>query len=186
MGKSILVVDNRKLRAQSLMGNLWVDYRNLHNVTCLDSMPEEDVVFRYDVICIHGSLIKSGQYDALLNKLVKERYVIIFTGDVSQIVFSNEGHLLKVPATAFYSPKLIPFCRHLDEDLIQVQLLTLVYGVEHWRLPLLFQLRQLLWQFPENERDYKKKMKIDELKSALEIADITTLDEQIANEIRAL
>lgn len=186
MGKNILVIDNRKLRAQGLMGNQWEDFRNLPNVTCLDSMPEEDVVFRYDVISIHGSLIKSGQYDALLNKLIKERYVIIFTGDVSQMVFSNEGHLLKVPATAFYSPKLIPFCRYLDKDLAQIQLLSLVYGETHWRLPILFQLRQLLWQYPENERDYKKRVKIEELKSASEVADITTLNEQIANELRAL
>ena len=92
-----------------------------------------------------------------------------------------------MPAVSFYSHKLIPFCNYLDglED-SQIQLLALIYGIEHCRLPMLLQLRQLLWQFPEGQRRYADRLKIESLKSPLGIADEDVLDEEIRKELLSL
>ena len=187
MGKRFLIIDNRGQRAQRLMKEQWEGFLSQSNVDIIDCVPEESMLFSYDVIGIHGSLIKTGQYDSLLSNLLTTKYVIVFTGDVSQIVLLNEGHLLKIPATVFYSPKLIPFCQYLDNiQESKVQLLTLLYGADHWRLPVLFQLRQLLWQWPEAERNFTKKQKIEELKNTLSISDYSSLDEEINIELQGL
>ncbi len=188
MGNRILIVDNRQLRAQRLMGDdQWAVLQALPNVHIAESVPDEEVILSFDVIAIHGSLISQNHLETLIARLVTEKYVIIFSGAVSQMVLSNEGRLLKVPAVSFYSQNLIPFCKYLENPTDQrVQLLVLVYGVSHWRLPILLQLRQLLWQFPEGARPYVQKRKIDELKKALSITDEGDLGDEITKELRSL
>lgn len=187
MGYRLLIIDNRQQRAQALMGDLWDDLQALLNVTIDDSFPEQQVIEEFDVIGIHGSLIKEKDKINLLNQLVAKKYVIVFSGAESQVVLLNNGHLLKMPAVSFYSHKLIPFCNYLDslED-PQIQLLALIYGIEHCRLPMLLQLRQLLWQFPESQRRYADRLKIDSLKSTLGIADEGVLGEEIRKELLSL
>lgn len=187
MGKRFLVIDNRKQRAQRLMLEQWERFLSQPNVDIINGIPEESIISSYDVIGIHGSLIKSGQFDAWLNHLLTQKFVIIFTGDVSQMVLMKDGHLLKIPATVFYSPRLIPFCHYLDNCSDNyIQLLTLIYGPDHWKLPVLFQLRQFVWQWPETERDYNRIKRIEELKNALSISDLSSLDEEISNEMQGL
>ena len=187
MGKSILIIDNRQLRAQRLMSDRWTDLKALKNVHLEESVPEEPYILSFDVIAIHGSLINENHLEALLGRLVKEKYVIIFSGAVSQMILSSEGRLLKVPAVSFYSQNLIPFCNYLDDPGDQqIQLLALVYGVDHCELPILLQLRQLLWQFPEGERPYNPKRRIDELKKALSMTDEGVLEDEIHKELLSL
>ena len=188
MGNRILIVDNRQLRAQRLMGDdQWAVLQALPNVQIEESVPAEEVILSFDVIAIHGSLIGQNHLETLLSRLVKEKYVILFSGAISQMVLSNEGRLLKVPAVSFYSQNLIPFCKDLENSAdLNVQLLALVYGVSHCRLPILLQLRQLLWQFPEGARPYVQKGKIDELKKALSISDEEGLGDEITKELRSL
>ena len=113
--------------------------------------------------------------------------MIVFSGAESQVVLLNNGHLLKMPAVSFYSHKLIPFCDYLDSiEEPQIQLLALIYGKEHCRLPMLIQLRQLLWQFPEGQRRYADRLKIDSLKSTLGITDVNVLGEEIKKELLSI
>ena len=187
MGYRFLIIDNRQERAKSLIGDQWDALLTLPNVTVLDGIPEQQVIEEFDVIGIHGSLIKEKDKNDLLNQLVTEKYVIVFSGAESQVVLLNKGHLLKMPAVSFYSNKLIPFCNYLDSiGDSQVQLLALIYSIEHCRLPMLLQLRQLLWQFPENHRRYAERQKIESLKSTLGITDVGVLDEEIRKELMSL
>lgn len=187
MGKSILIIDNRQLRAQRLMGDLWAGLKALQNVHLEESVPEESVISSFDVIAIPGSLISENHLEALLERLVKEKHVVIFSGAVSQMILSSEGRLLKVPAVSFYSQNLIPFCKYLDDSGDQqIQLLALVYGVDHYRLPIMLQLRQLLWQYPEGERKYREKTKIEELEKALSLTDERVLGDEITKELLSL
>ncbi len=188
MGNRILIVDNRQLRAQRLMGDeQWAVLEALPNVHIEESVPDEEVILSFDVIAIHGSLISQNHLEAFIARLATEKYVIIFSGAVSQMVLSNEGRLLKVPAVNFYSQNLIPFCKYLENPTDQrVQLLVLVYGVSHWRLPILLQLRQLLWRFPAGTRSYEPRMKIAELKKALSMTDEGGLDDEITKELHSL
>lgn len=187
MGYRFLIIDNRQQRAQSLMGGQWDNLTALPNVTMYDAIPEQQVIEGFDVIGIHGSLIKEKDKNDLLNQLVAKKFVIVFSGAESQVVLLNNGHLLKMPAVSFYSHKLIPFCNYLDslED-PQIQLLSLIYGIEHCRLPMLLQLRQLLWQFPEGQPRYTDRLKIESLKSTLGITDVSVLGEEIRNELLSL
>ena len=187
MGNRILIIDNRQQRAQRLMDDQWDRLQALPNVHIEESVPEEQVILSFDAIAIHGSLIGQNHLQALLVRLVKERFVILFSGDFSQVVLSKEGRLLKVPAVSFYSQNLIPFCEYLENTADQnVQLLALVYGVSHCRLPILLQLRQLLWRFPAGTRLYEQKMKIDELKKALSMTNEGDLGDEITKELRSL
>ena len=187
MGYSILIIDNRQQRAQSLMGDQWDILKDLPNVTIIDTIPELEIIDEFDVIGIHGSLIKEKDKNDLLNQLVAKKYVIVFSGAESQVVLLNNGHLLKMPAVSFYSHKLIPFCDYLDSiEEPQIQLLALIYGKEHCRLPMLIQLRQLLWQFPEGQRRYADRLKIDSLKSTLGITDVNVLGEEIKKELLSI
>lgn len=127
MGYRFLIIDNRQQRAQSLVGDQWDDLLTLPNVTMCDGFPEQQVIEEFDVIGIHGSLIKEKDKNDLLNQLVAKKYVIVFSGAESQVVLLNNGHLLKMPAVSFYSHKLIPFCNYLDSlDDPQIQLLALI------------------------------------------------------------
>ena len=187
MGYSILIIDNRQQRAQSLIGDQWDVLKDLPNVTILDTIPDQEKIEEFDVIGIHGSLIKEKDKNDLLNQLVSKKYVIVFSGAESQVVLLSNGHLLKMPAVSFYSHKLIPFCDYLYsiED-SQIQLLALIYGKEHCRLPMLLQLRQFLWQFPEGQRRYAERLKIDSLKSTLGITDVSVIGEEIKKELLSL
>lgn len=187
MGYRILIIDNRQQRAQTLMGDQWDVLQDIPNVDLIDSIPEQQTIEEYDVIGIHGSLIKEKDKNDLLNQLVAQKFVIVFSGAESQVVLLNHGHLLKMPAVSFYSHKLIPFCNYLDslED-PQIQLLALIYGIEHCRLPMLLQLRQLIWQFPEGQRRYADRLKIESLKSTLGITDVSVLGEEIRKELLSL
>ena len=187
MGNSFLIIDNRQLRAQRLMGDLWADLFALPNVRVVESVPEEPVISSFDVIAIHGSLISENHLEDLVARLAKEKHLIIFSGAVSQMILSSEGRLLKVPAVSFYSPNLLPFCKYLDNPGDQqIQLLALVYGVDHYRLPIMLQLRQLLWQYPEGERKYREKTKIEELEKALSLTDERVLGDEITKELLSL
>ena len=187
MGYSILIVDNRQQRAQTLMGDQWDILKDLPNVTILDAIPDQEIIDEFDVIGIHGSLIKEKDKNDLLNQLVAKKYVIVFSGAESQVVLLNNGHLLKMPAVSFYCYRLIPFCDYLDSiEEPQIQLLALIYGKEHCRLPMFLQLRQLLWQFPEGQRRYAERLKIDSLKSTLGITDVSVIDEEIKKELLSL
>ena len=44
MGYSILIIDNRQQRAQSLMGDQWDILKDLPNVTIIDTIPEQEII----------------------------------------------------------------------------------------------------------------------------------------------
>ena len=48
---------------------------------------------------------------------------------------------------------------------------------------MLLQLRRLLWQYPEGNRKFREKRKIEELKSALSDIDVEELQAEINKEM---
>ena len=188
MGKSIIIVDDRQKRAQGLMKDEWEQLLAQENLTFYDRIPGYSSLERSDVICFHGSLLKRKEQEDLLSSLIKaEKYIVFYSGDISQVNLTERGHLLKIPAVGFYSKYLIPFCQYLnimaDEN---IHLLNIVYGVDHWRLPILLQLRQLLWQYPEGKRKNAQNTQISELMELLSISDAGFVDDIITNEFRSL
>ena len=186
MGKRILIIDNRQQRAQRYLNDDWDLLNKLQNVCIVATVPDEQSIMSFDVIAMHGSMIIEYHLGDLLAKLVKARYVILFSGAVSLMHLSNEGHLLKVPAVTFYSHNLIPFCNYLDDHTeSDIQLLAIVYGIDHCRLPILLLLRQLLWQGPR-ESQYLHRKKIDELKIVSSLADVEAINDEINKELRSI
>ena len=86
MGYSILIIDNRQQRAQSLMGDQWDVLKELPNVTIHDTISDKEVIEEFDVIGIHGSLIKEKDKNDLLNQLVAKKYVFVFSGAESFLI----------------------------------------------------------------------------------------------------
>lgn len=188
MGKSIIIADDRQNRAQGLMKDEWEELLGQENLTLSDRIPEYSTLKKFDVICFHGSLLKRMEQEDLLSSLLKdEKHIIFYSGDISQVNLTEHGHLLKIPAVSFYSKYLIPFCQYLNTMTVgEIHLLSIVYGVDHWRIPNLLQLRQLLWQYPEGKRKNAQNTRISELMGLLSISDAGQIDVIITNELRSL
>lgn len=191
MGKRIIIIDNRQSRAQNWMKERWDTLCNLHpNLTCVDSITDCDDLSSYDVIAVHGSYVTEHNYGERFHNLEKDKYVVYFSGGFSIVRLENE-HLLKIPAIQFYSSHLIPFCSYVlnlaDDE--EVNLSMLVYGVEHWRIPQLIKLRDLVWRFPdENTRPNWVDREETRLMNKLSVTslDIDTLSTVINQELLSL
>lgn len=187
MGKKIIIVDNRQERARGLLSEEW---DHLHQLsTYVDKVEDVDLP-SYDVIAIHGSYIIEKNLESIIRDLLKDKFIVEFSGGITQVNLIEDGHLLKMPAIKFYSTNLIPFCSYLtDEATESIDLSMLVYGVDHWRFPQLLSLRYLLWQYPvKDHRPRRVENRIDQLLSSLSITNLekSNLDSEINKELMAL
>lgn len=187
MGKKIIIVDNRQERARALLSEEW---DHLHQLsTYVDKVDDIDLS-SYDVIAIHGSYIIEKKLENIIRDLLKDKFIVEFSGGITQVNLIEDGHLLKMPAIKFYSTNLIPFCAYLNDVANEsIDLSMLVYGVEHWRFPQLLRLRNLLWQYPvEVQRPRGVENRINQLISSLSIINTekSNLDREINKELMAL
>ena len=187
MGKKIIIVDNRQDRARGLLSEEW---DHLHQLSDYVDKVEDVDLTNYDVIAIHGSYIIEKSLENLIRDLLKDKYIVEFSGGITQVNLIEGGHLLKMPAIKFYSTNLIPFCKYLNDVANEsIDLSMLVYGVDHWRFPQLLSLRDLLWQYPEEDhRPRRVENRINQLISSLSITDTerSNLDSEINKELMAL
>ena len=125
----------------------------------------------YDLIAIHRSyLIKHGIYNALLEYIKpRNKYLIVFSGGVSQNTVLNKGFQLTVNSSDFYTEKLPSFIEEFCKDeAIKSPLLKYLYG-DSWKLTLLLKYRYFLWAYEDIDDmdDEKDESEVDELKHVL-------------------
>lgn len=184
MSKKILIVDDRPLRRQNLLNDVWNNISSLDNVKHMTCMPSEDEVESFDIIAIHRSYVMSHEYYDYLTRLVKtkDKYVILFSGGISQYLLEESGKLLTLPVTDFYSENLYLFCSELDVS-DDIRLMKLVFGTERWKLPILMKMRELMWLDPEEENDDFQEQ-ISELQQESGVTDLSSIDNLISTLIQ--
>lgn len=184
MSKKILIVDDRPLRRQNLLKEEWNNISSLDNVEQMTCMPSEDEVESFDIVAVHRSYVMSHDYYDYLIKLVKtkDKYVILFSGGISQYLLEESGKLLTLPVVDFYSEDLYQFCSELTES-DDVKLMKLVFGTERWKLPILMKIRELTWLDPEGDDDDSQD-KISELQQESGVTDLSSIDDLISSLIQ--
>ena len=152
MPHKIVIIDDRPNRPLlHLSAETFQNLKDLPNVQFVTKKEEVDYT-QFDVIAIHRSYVVSANLGDELDNLIKNdsKYVVLFSGGVSQQTITDRGHRAILGSEVFYSSHLLPFCRDLasDED---VQLYKLLYGIDTWRLPIMLRLRQLYWLDPDED-----------------------------------
>lgn len=180
MSKIILIVDDRPFRRQNLLNEVWNNISSLDNVEHMTFMPSEEVVESFDIIAIHRSYVMSHEYYDYLTNLVKrhDKYIILFSGGISQYQLEESGRFLTLPVTDFYTNDLYLFCSELlvSDD---VKLMKLIFGTERWKLPILMKMRELMWLDPEAENDDFQDQ-ISELQQEAGVTDLSCIDNLIS------
>lgn len=108
---------------------------------------------KYELIAIHRTFLTNAN---IFNELIdyikgKKKWVIIFTGGITQNTILLNGRQLNINSSDFYTERLAPFIEEFGnkQDLAN-PLLSFLYG-ESWRLTLLLQYRYLLWEYGDLE-----------------------------------
>ena len=138
MSHRIIIIDDRPNRpALHLPDQVIGELKSLPNVQFATSINEVDLD-QFDIVAIHRSYVVSANLSEELDKLVKSssKYLILFSGGVSQQTVSDSGHKAIIGSEVFYSSHLLPFCKDLSSD-EDIQLYKLLYGIDSWKLPIL-------------------------------------------------
>ncbi len=152
MPHKIVIIDDRPNRPLlHLSAESFRTLKALPNVQFVTSKEKVDCG-QFDVIAIHRSYVVSANLGDEFDNLIKNnsKYVIFFSGGVSQQTITDKGHKAILGSEIFYSPHLLSFCKDLDSD-EDVQLYKLLYGIDTWRLPIMLRLRQLYWLDPDKD-----------------------------------
>lgn len=147
----------------------------------------DSIMNEYDLIAIHRSyLINCGIINSLPEYIKKyKRYIIVFSGGVSQNTVLNKGYQLTVDSSDFYTEKLPSFV----EDFCKVEsmkspLLKFLYGAS-WKLTLLLKYRYFLWTYGDIDDidDRNDESEAEELKRILWNDKVPKNMDDINNEI---
>ena len=186
MPHRIVIIDDRPNRPylhlpEDTIGKL----KNLPNVHFANSKNDVDCD-QFDVIAIHRSYVISANLCEELDNLIKNtsKYLILFSGGVSQQTVSNRGHKAILGSEVFYSSHLLPFCEDLSSEK-EIQLYKLLYGIDTWKLPILMRLRQLYWLDPDEE-DTDIDDEKEEIEEALGIDSIEALEADITQLVKGI
>ncbi len=114
------------------------------------SLPLDSSLLEYSLIAIHRTyLVNNDLFNAVLDFIKKTgKYLIIFSGGIGQSTILQNGHLLSVDASEFYSEKLPLFLLEYSKTDMQHPLLKFMYG-KTWRLTLLLEYRYYLWNYDD-------------------------------------
>lgn len=114
------------------------------------SLPLDSSLFEYSLIAIHRTyLVNNDLFNAVLDFIKKTgKYLIIFSGGIGQSTILQNGHLLSVDASEFYSEKLPLFLMEYSKTDMLHPLLKFMYG-KTWRLTLLLEYRYYLWNYDD-------------------------------------
>lgn len=148
-----------KLKEMSQKGDITITL----GIDC--SLPIESILKDYSLIAIHRSyLVNKNLYNTVYDFVKKtNKYLIIFSGGINPNTIRQNGHLLFIEASDFYSDSLPIFLEDFGKNEIQYPLLKFLYG-NSWRLTLLLEYRFFLWYYGyiddiediEDEDDYER------------------------------
>lgn len=186
MPHRIVIIDDRPNRPfLHLPEDTIKRIKSLPNVNFATSIKDVDYD-QYDVIAIHRSYaIRANLDNELDNQIKNKKYLILFSGGVSQPTISNKGHKATLGSEVFYSSHLLPFCEDISSSEEDIQLFKLLYGVDTWKLPILLRLRQLYWLDP-NEEDIDIDDEKENLEDTLRIYSIEVLESEITKLVKAI
>lgn len=114
------------------------------------SLPLESSLLEFSLIAIHRTyLVNNDLFNAVLDYIKKTgKYLIIFSGGIGQSTILQNGHMLSVDASEFYSEKLPSFLYNYSTTDMKHPLLKYMYG-KSWRLTLLLEYRYYLWTYDD-------------------------------------
>lgn len=157
----IVVIDDRKERKKQ---HLTGDEIERLNALCeiRENMPLRQDLEEYSLLAIHESLLKESN---LYNEIVefakrKGKYLILFSGGITQNGIYDSGTILKINSADFYL-KITPFLSHYLKEAMDYPLLRFLYGDE-WRVPLLLRYKNLLWKYGAIETSQMELTKSDD------------------------
>ena len=185
--RRILIVDDRPERPKTHLSKEVVEkIKSLEGLDFVSELTSSEDLSAYDVIAMHRTYVKIHDLQRSLHDLAcKEgKFVILYSGGISQLTVSEQGHMMTIPASEFYSGRLLQFCEDLILSDEPVQLFKLVYGRKGWKLPLCMRIRQILWQDPELESDGNYE-EVQELKNILDLQG-ETVDEAIEKIVKGI
>ena len=186
MPHRIVIIDDRPNRPYLHLPKSLIDkLKNLPNVHFATNINDVDCD-QFDVIAIHRSYVVSANLSEELDNLIKDasKYLILFSGGVSQQTVSNRGHKAILGSEVFYSSHLLPFCEDLSSE-EDIQLYKLLYGIDTWKLPILMRLRQLYWLDPDEE-DSDIDDEKEEIEEALGIDSSIVLETEISRLVKVV
>ena len=186
MPKRIAIIDDRPNRPYlHLSEDVIKQLQKLPNVQFFPGIEDVDLE-QFDIIAIHRSYVINNNLMNVLDSLLKNnaKYLVLFSGGVSQPTVTEKGHKATVGSEVFYSPHLYPFCQELTE-IDEIQLYKLLYGIGSWKLPILMRLRQLYWLDPD-EDDPDIDDEKEEIEDALDINTPEELEKNIQLIIKVL
>ncbi|WP_340111000.1 hypothetical protein [Maribellus mangrovi] len=196
--KNILLIEDRIGRQKHFLST--EEIAELKELVSSDNLPIRRIIEKLNcseisqelesanLISIHKSALNSEGLRQLLDYCKShQKDLILFTGGISQISYSNEGfQLLILNSKDFYSNLLLPFLRDYKK-VASTNLLKLVYG-DSWKLSFMLQYRNYKKLY-ENEGDlYKKEELLINLQTIKKIIpeSIDNLDEKINSIISSL
>lgn len=151
MKNKFYIIEDRSDRALRYFGKEGINaLKQTDGVIILSSLPTplseiEDGL----IIFAHKSLLVStGQLGTLYSYAQEKRkYLVLFSGGQSSSVYIND-HCIDINAKDFYSSKLIPFLKRINEAESQkIELLALIYG-DCWTKPYLMEYQHIRWEYP--------------------------------------
>lgn len=154
MTNKFYIIEDRIDRAYRYLGEEGINaLKQTPGVTILSSLPAslsemEDAL----IIFAHKSLLVStGQLGTLYTYAKgKRKYLVLFSGGQSSSVYIND-HCIDINAKDFYSSRLIPLFKRINEaELQKIELLALIYG-DCWTKPYLMEYQHIRWEYPNIE-----------------------------------
>ena len=195
----VLILDERVERKKNHMSNNAIrDLNDCENQGYLKMITgeglEKDNSFQYcldySLLAFHKSWLDSNNLLSEIERYAKEnkKYLIIFSGGISQTLLLNDYKDLRVNSAIFYTDRLPDFIEKFAKNEVEQPLLELLYG-KAWRIPIYMKFRQLLWRgITEENEDYLKfesnyGMYLEQFKAPTSTEIMNKLDKSINNEI---
>ena len=143
-----IIIDDRKERKHQYLDD--ETSKQLYSMCDIrEELPSFLELGNYDLLAIHESLLKEkNQYEEIV-KLAKEnkKWLVLFSGGITQNYILNDGRFLKINSSDFYS-RITTFLEKYSTSESNHLLLHFIYG-EEWNLPLLLKYKNLIWIYGE-------------------------------------
>ena len=161
----VLILDDRVERKRNHMSNsAIIELTNCVKRGYLEMITgeghENDKYFQYcsdySLLAFHKSWLDSNKLFSDIEKYAKnnKKFLVIFSGGISQALLLNEFKDLRVNSAVFYSGRLPSFIEKFAKSEVEQPLLDLLYG-KAWQIPIYMKFRQLLWRgVTEDNEDY--------------------------------
>lgn len=152
----VLVMDDRQTAQEISLGEMQMKrLRSLSNVKLIhgyEYVAGAVASAEQEVLAFHRDfLMENGWLDDVVREAMEaSRYLVLFSGSVSENMLFENGRVLRMNAEDFYSERTVSFFASLqnvsDEEHL---LLKLLYG-DDWAVPFAFRWRHLRWMASGN------------------------------------